>query len=140
MMAYAGNDDVCQILRRLDYIGCTVCCRCLLPSVLCCCLLAVEPWFRLRKRVSFQNKHKVHTFLLTRMDAGTHNLTSSTNMGNNAISCIYEFLTILCYTILFTNLRRHSALDFSIDLIQPHYDSEVDSAYKRNEYQDSSWG
>jgi hypothetical protein len=33
------------------------------------------------------------------------------------------------------------SLDLSIDLIQlqPHYDSAVDSASDRNEYQESSW-
>jgi hypothetical protein len=32
------------------------------------------------------------------------------------------------------------SLDFSIDLIQPHYGSGVDSTLNRNEYQDLPWG
>jgi hypothetical protein len=33
------------------------------------------------------------------------------------------------------------SLDFPIDLIfQPHYGPEIDSACKRNVYQESSWG
>jgi hypothetical protein len=32
------------------------------------------------------------------------------------------------------------SLDFSIDLIQPHYGPGVDSASNGNEYQESSWG
>jgi hypothetical protein len=33
-----------------------------------------------------------------------------------------------------------SSLDFSIDLLQPHYGPRVDSASKRNEFQESSGG
>jgi hypothetical protein len=32
------------------------------------------------------------------------------------------------------------SLDFSIDLIQPHFGPVVDSASNRIEYQESSWG